>query len=227
MHLWLFMGIRPANGNGLAGAPVPPETYYLAKTSGPASEDGVDVRAIWSPVLFSLPSEIGFSRDLLQEKLSTRLTFKQPDETESFLAVDPAPRDVGMEVAPQELMLTAGKRSAPKPPHGMLQSVQDRPPPRRVYVAPKLMERLVGGIVLPPELNVQAEAAWEVHADMSISKQGTIRHVFIAKPMEDEPLNRAIIQLLYTLRFKAADEPVEGRIEIYSPDVSQSEGASP
>ena len=70
---------------------------------------------VWSPVLFSLPSDMGFSRDLLQEKLHTRLTFKQSDKTESFLAVDSSPRDVGMAVDPQELMLTAGMRSAPRP----------------------------------------------------------------------------------------------------------------
>lgn len=227
MHLWLFMGIRPANGNGLAGAPVPPETHYLANASNPAPADGSAVRTVWSPVLFSLPSDMGFSRDLLQEKLRTRLTFKQPDETESFLVVDPAPRDVGAEVIPQELMLTAGARAAPRPPSGIFQPVENRPAPRRVYVAPALKERLVGGIVLPPELNRKEDAAWEVRADISISKRGVIRHVFLQQPLEAAPLNQSIIQLLYRLRFKPGDGPVDGRIEIYSPEAALGEGASP
>lgn len=229
MHLWLFMAIRPANGDSLAGAPVPPETHYLAHASGPAPTHAGDVRTVWSPVLFSLPSEMGFSRDLLQEKLRTRLTFKQPDETESFLVVDSTPRDFGAEVIPRELMLAAGRRAAPRPPYGIFQPVENRPAPRRVYVAPALKERLEGGIVLPPELNRKGDTAWEVHADITISKLGTIRHVFLEKPLEPASLNRRIIQLLYRLRFKPGDGPVEGRIEIYSPeaDFAPGEGANP
>ncbi len=226
MHLLLFLAIRPANGDGLAGAPIPPETHYLDNSSGPVPAHGSDVRTIWSPVLFSLPSEMGFSRDLLQEKLRTRLTFKQPDETESFLGVVPVSRDAGAEVVPRELMLTAGRRVAPRPPAGVIQPVENRPAPRRVYVAPELKERLVGGIVLPPELNKKEDAAWEVRADISISKQGAIQHVFLEQPLDAAPLNQAIIQLLYGLRFKSGDGPVEGRIEIYSSEAASVEGAS-
>ncbi len=226
MHLLLFMAIRPANGDGLAGAPVPPETHYNAHSSGSDPAHGIDIRMIWSPVLFSLPSEMGFSRDLLQEKLRTRLTFRQPDETESFLGVDPASRDTGAEVVPLELMLTAGGRAAPRPPSVAFRPMENRPAPRRVYVAPELKERLVGGIVLPPELNRKGDTAWEVHADMSISKQGAVRHVFLEQPLKEAPLNQAIIQLLHGLRFKSGDGPVDGSIEIYSSEAAPAEGVS-
>jgi len=226
MHLLLFMVVRPANGDGLAGAPIPPETHYLANSSGPVPAHGSDVRTIWSPVLFSLPSDMGFSRDLLQEKLRTRLTFKQPDETESFLGVVPVSRSAGAEVVPRELMLTVGERAAPWPPFGAFEPVENRPAPRRVYVEPELKKRLVGGIVLPPELNQKGDTAWEVHADISISKQGAVRHVFLEQPLEAPPLNQAIIQLLHGLRFKSGDGPVEGRIEIYSSEAVPGEGAS-
>lgn len=227
MHLLLFMAIRPANGGGLTGAPVPPETHYLASPSGPGSAEGSDIRTIWSPVLFSLPSEMGFSRDLLQEKLRTRLTFRQPDETERFLDVDPALRGAGAVVVPPELTLTAGRRTAPRPPSVVFHPMENRPAPRRVYVDPELKKRLVGGIVLPPELNRKGDAAWEIHADISISTQGAVRHVFLEQPLEAPPLNHAIIQLLHGLRFKSGDGPVEGRIEIYSSDAATGEGARP
>lgn len=225
MHLLLFMAIRPASGDGLAGAPVPPETHYLAHQSGSVPAQGSDIRTVWSPVLFSLPSKMGFSRDLLQEKLHTRLTFRQPDETESFLDVNLASRDAGAEVIPQELMLTAGRRAAPRPPSSVYH-VGTRPAPHRVYIAPELKERLVGGVVLPPELNQRGDAAWEVRADMSISKYGAIRHVFLEQPLEAAPLNQALIQLLHGLHFKSGEGPVDGRIEIYSSEAVRDEGAS-
>jgi len=226
MHLLLFMGVRPANGNGLTGSLVPPETYYLAKPSGSVPASRIGIRTIWSPVLFSLPSELGFSRDLLQEKLRTRLTFRQPDETESFLEVEPFTRNAGAEVVSRELMLTAGGNATPRPPSRVSQPLENRAAPCRVYVAPGLKARLVGGVVLPPELNKKGDTAWEIRADMSVSKQGVVQHVFLEQPLETAPLNQAIIRLLHGLRFRSGDGPVEGRIEIYSSETASAEGAS-
>ena len=247
MHLLLFMGIRPASGDGLAGTPVSPRTHYLANPSGPLPAHGSDIRTVWSPVLFSLPSEMGFSRDLLREKLHTRLTFKQPPETESFLEIDPAlvlhgssapngsralsilRSEAGStrpSLIPQELMFTGMGKAAPRLPSRVLHPPENRPAPRRVYMVPELKDRLVGGVVLPPELNKKGDAAWEIHADISISRQGAVRHVFLEQPLEAAGLNEAIIHLLYGLRFKPGDGPVEGRIEIYSPETAHGEGVS-
>ena len=172
MHLLLFLVMRPTGANALSGVAVPPETRYLAKTSDPLPAAGGNVRTLWSPVLFSLPSEMGFSRDLLNENLRTRLTFSQLVESERFLEVDPASHETGPQVLPQELMITAGAVSAPRLPQEPFQSLEKRPAARRVYVAPELKERLVGGVVLPPELNQDAAASSEVRADVSISKEG-------------------------------------------------------
>lgn len=227
MHLLLFIVVRPVNGSGLSGALVPPETHYLAPPSGSVPEPGIDIRTVWSPLLFSLPSEMGFSRDLLQEKLRTRLTFRQSDATESFLEVDLASRKVGEELVSQELLVAAGRKMAPHPPSSASRLLENQPAPRRVYVDPELKARLVGGVVLPPELNMPVDAAWEIHADMRISKQGTVQHVFLEQPLEAASLNQAIIRLLHGLGFKSGDGPVEGRIEIYSPGAAPGEGENP
>ena len=84
MHLALFMAMRPSNRHGLSGSLVPPHTRYLAKPSGQLPASGESVRTIWSPVLFSLPSEMGFSRDLLEDNLHTRLTFTRKSDSENF-----------------------------------------------------------------------------------------------------------------------------------------------
>jgi len=176
--------------------------------------------------MFSLPSKLGFSRDLLQEKLHTRLTFRQPAETESFLEVASTARNAGAENIPCELMLTAGGNAAPRPPSHAFRPLENQPAPRRVYMDDGLKERLVGGVVLPPKLNKKADAAWEIRADISVSKQGAVQHVFLEQPLEAASLNQALIRLLHGLRFKPGNGPVEGRIEIYSPAVAPGEGAN-
>lgn len=226
MHLLLFMAVRPTTGKGRPGSVVPPETHYLAAPASRLSTAGGNVRMVWSPVLFSLPSKMGFSRDLMQDNLRTRLTFTQPDETESFLEVESALRSDRGTGIPKKLMITSGRTAAPQLPVGTSLPVGKRPSARRIYLDPELKERLVGGVVLPPELNKEKTAPWEIRADMSISKQGVVQHVFLEHPLEAATLNQAVIHLLYGLRFELGDGPVEGRIEIYSPETVPSEGAS-
>ena len=47
----------------------------------------------------------------------------------------------------------------------------------------------------------------------------------LEQPLEEAPLNQAIIQLLHGLHFKSGDGPVDGRIEIYSSETAPGEGA--
>ena len=226
MHLLLFAAVRPADGTSSADLRVPPKTYYRAAPSDALTDSEVDVRVVSSPVLFSLPSSLGFSRDLIANKSNARLTFSQPEESESFLEITPAARTGGTQLSPETLMLSAGEPVAPPPPDQELQLEKKRAAARRIYVAPGLKERLEGGIVLPPELNRQESTAWEVRADISISRQGVVQHVFLEQPLESAELNQSVLQLLHGLRFRSGSSPVEGRIEIYS-TIMSGEGNTP
>lgn len=226
MHLLLFLAVRPATGNALSGVPVPPATAYLANPSGQLpGGGGGNARTLWSPVLFSLPTKMGFSGEMLNENLKTRLTFSRPIESEQFLKMDAAPGGTEPSLDPQALMVTGGSVS-PRLPVETLQAAEKKPAPRRVYVAPGLKERLVGGVVLPPELNQGAAGSWEVRAEVGISKQGRVEHVFLDRPLESPSLNRQVLQLLYGLRFSSGAGPVDGSIEIYAPETSAAGGAS-
>lgn len=224
MHLLLFLAVRPTAGANLSNIARPPATCYLAKPSGKLPETGSDVRTLWSPVLFALPSGMGFSRDLLGENLRTRLTFSRPVEPERFLGIDPASGGTDPQVVLRDLMVTEGPAVAPGLPRDTFQPLEKRPAARRVHVSPELKERMVGGVVLPPELNQDTAGSWEVRADVGISKQGVVQHVFLDHPLESAPLNRQVLQLLYGLRFSSGAGPVDGSIEIYSPETSSAGG---
>jgi len=207
LHLALFLVARPSEGQGRT-APQPPETRYLAT----ARSAGANIRVEGSPVLFSLPSKVGFSGELLHADRHARLTLKQRKEPDAFLEINLAPP----KASPGKFMVTAGETGAPEPPASTFQSLEKPTPTPRVLISPNLENRLVGGIALPPELGKKGDA-WQVRAEVGISAQGEVLHVFLDQPLEPEALNLQVLQLLHGLRFKPGSKPAEGRIELYSP----------
>lgn len=222
LHLLLFAAVSPTDGKGSVGTMMPPATRYLVQAAANLPESGSEVRTVCSPVLFSLPSNMGFSRELMEKDVHTRLSFSQQVEAERFLAVDSAKRVADVRLTPQELMLTAGVASSPGLPADGFLGLEKRPAARRVNLAPELKERLVDGVVLPPALNKDVTEPWEIHASVSVSEYGAVNHVFLDKPLKSVPLNRHVLQLLYGLRFKPG-QAVDGSIEIYSPEAAVEE----
>lgn len=216
LHLLLFVAVEPSRGN-TADRPVdPPRTRYLPASAGDAANAESDVRMVRSPVMFSLPSAMGFSQKLWNNDVQTKKSFLQPEKKEHFLEVETGPQYAGEWLAPLELMISSREIGPALPV-----VVVDGDPPRmvatRVVLAPELKSRLVGGIVLPPELNGAVETPWEVHASISVSEQGAVRHILLEQPLESPERNQQVLRLLYGLRFKAG-EPIESGIDIYSPE---------
>jgi hypothetical protein len=215
-HLVLFVAVEPSRGNAADHPAPPPRTRYLLASTGDAANAESDVRTVRSPVVFSLPSTMGFSQELLNNDVRTKLSFLQPVKTEHFFEDETAPHYFGERLAPLELMIS-GRVKDPSLPV----AVVDIDPPRliatRVVLASELKVRLVGGIVLPPELNRSVETPWEVHASISISEQGAVRHILLEQPLASPERNQQVLRLLYSLRFKAG-EPTESAINIYSPE---------
>lgn len=223
LHALLFLA-RPGNGKGVAGVLVAPKTRYLVQLEQNLSMTGSEIRTVKSPVVFSLPSSVGFSRALLENDVATPLnTFSRPEQSENFLDVDLAPVAGQDALVPRELMLTSGEPGAPGVPSDVYQTVAERPSARRVTIAPELKDRLVGGVVLPPALNQEVEKPWEAKASVTVSEAGNVQHVFLEKPLEQAQLNQQVLQLLYGLRFKPG-RLVEGEVGIYSPETKNNGG---
>ncbi len=218
MHLLLFIGVRPANSASLAKVFIPPQTDYLAPSSGSVPVSGHYARKIWSPILFSLPSEMGFSQGLFDHDVRTALKFSKPTQYESFLDIDAVPRGSGMQINSKALMISAYGVAPPHPSTGPVQRVKKDPIGHRIYMDSDLKKRLVGGIILPPSLNQEVHSTWQACAEISLTPQGLVKHVFLEQPLESEALNQEVIRMLHGLRFKPAEHSTEGRIEIYSPE---------
>jgi hypothetical protein len=221
-HLLLFLAIEPSRGSVSMRREEPPRTWYMQVSSETSATDERALHAVRSPVIFSLPSAMGFSKELLNNDVLTKLSFSQSVKTEHFLEDEMVSQYSGAQLVPVELMVS-GREKKPVLPV----AVVDVGPPRmvatRVVLAPELKVRLVGGIVLPPELNKPVETPWEVHASISVSEQGAVRHILLEQPLESPERNQQVLRLLYGLRFKAG-EPIESSIDIYSPEAEGGRG---
>ena len=225
MHGLLFLAVLPSDGWTLRSAPVPPVTRYAALSAVDEADANI-VRVIKSPVVFALPSATGFSQALADNDVQTRKTFLQPQvRSEHFLEVIPAEMDVEYHLDPHELMISAGSREPQLPAVG---STGPKPnaAPKRVTLSQQLRGRLVGGIILPPDLNKAVEKPWLVHATLGISEQGAVEQVLLDQPLESPALNQQVIRVLSGLRFKPGPATY-GSVEIYSPEATGDQGSAP
>jgi len=216
LHIFFFLLFEAAPQEYRQEYIQPPSTAGLFAPASSAGKVGNDARLIWSPALFSFPSKMGFSRELLQEKPRTRLLSEERREPESFLAAGNETIMEGNAVSAEELLLSSTGPFVPPLPASPVESAVYAPAFRRVYMEPELKARLRGGIELPASLNKTGATAWQVRADIMVDKEGTVEHVFLEAPLKSAEMNQAVLQTLYHLKFSPAQQPVCGRIEIYS-----------
>lgn len=216
LHLLLFAAVAPSRGNGGGNTAPPPQTRYLLASAEEAADAESNVRTVRSPVIFSLPFGMGFSQELSNNDVRTKLSFLQPVKTEHFLETASGSQYAGEQLAPLNLMVSHTEKEPALPTAGDTGEASHTVA-TRVVLSPELKSRLVGGIVLPSELNGAVATPWEVHASISVSEQGAVKHILMEQPLESPEMNHQILRLLYSLRFKAG-EPIESSIDIYSPE---------
>lgn len=222
MHILLFLAAKPSNVNGLVFIPSPPETNYAMPTAEGAVEM-VAVRMIKSPTLFSLPSELGFSRELKLNDVQNKKTITPLQvHSESFHTIDFGARENGKQLHPRELMISETQREAILP-SGKSLPIQPRMGAKRIYLSPELERRLMGSVELPPDLVMPADQPWTVRASVHVSAQGAVEHVMLEQPLDSPSLNQQVLQMIYKLRFTPGDA-VDSSLEIYSPEPERLRG---
>jgi hypothetical protein len=215
MHLLLFVSALPSDETVKSVNLSPPQTHYAMPDADGAADEST-IRMLKSPVLSSLPSALGFSGELLQHDVQNPKKFTPLSVPSAhFLELSSSAQHRGERLNVKDLMISAAERGPGLPADT---SSQDEvyPVGKRVQLAPALQGRLEGGIVLPSGLNQETDTPWMVHAEISISEQGIVEHVFLEQPLESVALNQQVLQVLYSLNFKAGAAQ-QSSIEIYSP----------
>lgn len=163
-YAWILFGLDPAPPpEPRARARPAPVTYMPVEAAG--MPDRPDVRAIWSPVLFSLPTAVGFSRGAPSGPVA-RPPLDPPAEPPPLLALRPQ---------------TPARTPVPLAPVPLPAYVP--PPPRPPAPAGTTMTPLEGAVPADAGFPVAPEArgdrAWEAEAQVDFGEDGLPRHAFV------------------------------------------------
>jgi len=199
--------------------PIPPKTTYLfPEQRSKSMTSTLNQQNIWSPLLFSFPSKMGFSHDYLMQRLQTRITFPAPERAKYFLQLSPQELFNTFTSTETKKLLSRPEKTrlplplAPKSTH--LPQKKEAP---RLRLSSNLKPRLDLPVSFSDPLNQPTQKPWVAHAKISISAYGRVEHVFLKKPIEDPELNKAFLLWIYNMHFKSTPHSTTGTIELFSP----------
>mgnify|MGYP007069029057 CR=1 FL=1 len=223
LHLPLF-GLRPAPPRPVAdvAAPAPPRLRYLPLADPGLDANATDVRVVWSPALFSLPSRLGFRGSSPAPGLSGPSLDSPIHDTARLTAAAQSP-------APPAVL---APRPAARPmlPAVSVPRVFDTPatPAALADVLEPLDDGLRGRLESAPLDPSAADGGrgWEAVVWLAFDEAGLPRHALIERiePPDAPPETRVLLQR--GLRAWRAAPGVErsGRVRIRRPG---AEGAPP
>lgn len=198
----------------------PPAFAYAGGTAA----SGGDLLAVWSPVLFSVPTRMGFSAPLLAD-VANLTPPQNPNPAAPVLA------ERGSYQPP----------AAGPGPHARLTSSISSLVVRAVS-APAFAPRKSSTNILlhilwtdqrgtPRYQSVDVGGAdpwtdrkpWEAQAVLELSEQGSVNHVFLEKPTTSKDRNAALVRILSALNMGPHDMARFGRVTVRFEGVASAE----
>ena len=206
-HGLLLGALRPARSPRPRRPPKPPSVRYLP---GPhAGASWTDARWLWSPVLFSLPSPVGFSR-VRDEGESVRTPLAPPPPAPRFRDAPPAPPEDGPAVLPPRTSAAAAHWN------GLLDGAAPAfsPGPRGPLrlAGAWLADDFERGPADPPA--ALAARAWEARAQIEFDPRGVPERVLVDPPGEDPAFDRELARWLWSWRLKPGRAARDGRLRL-------------
>jgi len=204
-----------------AGSPAPatrvakaPRVTYLP---APAVQgDGAtraDLRVLWSPVLFSLPTPMGFSRSAASNEATLRPPLQQALSTPVLLA-RPVPPPAAPLIPPPVANLAGPAPAAPAVPAA---PVFTAPPPAtsaawQVLLRGGLADAAWQAQPLPPAPADGTAADVEAGAQLEFSREGWAQHVWLDAPTASSNVNAQLVRALLQWRCAPAAAPRSGAV---------------
>jgi hypothetical protein len=225
---YMFWGfwLSPVDQAAKAGLPIAPSVSFLP---GPGTNAMLaDARAIWSPAVFSLPSEVGFSRETLTNTIGARPSLEVPGGDAFFLA------------PPNSAAPESGFRFAPPLEDSVRESLtnlSDRFPEDYVFggaaatntgiqveLFSGLDRRHIKAMDVPREDVLLKDKPWEVTAFVEFNAEGKVSGVFLETKSSFEDVDASLIHALWRWQAEDAKGPVSGRVTFRSPGRPQVAG---
>jgi hypothetical protein len=227
-HAAWLLALTPVTGVALFRAPVGTALAVLPDTDpaeGTSVADGS--RALWTPLLLSLPSPVGFSGSIGGGGLKTVPSLELPGEEVLFLSADEAaPLETVVDTPRVRLLRQAASRLAEPPPG--LDSAPDgallRPPetePIHVTLLHGEPAESLRRPAWPTDVLEKTGRPWEAVIRLQIGPDGDAGHLMLDAPTDDRELNQALVRALADWQWDP--QPVMRRVHVQL----RSYGAAP
>ena len=188
-----------------------PTTNILGGEKGSSA---IDMRKLGSPLLFSFPSEIGYSGAVHEEDNKIDITFVQTVQKERYFSPEWLTKS---EVSPSEAVFIIPSMNQHADFEPVYPPVTPPPNKQRIVLRAPLHHRLLESPIFPDILSMKENRTWHARAFLQVSSLGFVEHLFLDQPLVSEPMNQALLRMLYGLRFTSGT-PSEGWVDIYSPN---------
>lgn len=209
---WWFW-LAPIQPAGTVVAPVVPHVAVLLSVPpGGASNVLSDARALWSPVVFSLPSRGGFSRLALTNEIGARPPLDAHPAEPIFLERGDAPGSRGL--APEGLrdaMNEARKHLARAPDTGAGAAVFSIPATSavpQVVLSDGLEDVRFQDTTVPDRPALRRDSSWEVSLHVEVGADGRVERAFLESGSASRELDSLLVRTVLAWR---AEKPSGGR----------------
>lgn len=183
-----------------------------------------DLRKVWSPVLFALPTSVGFSRLERSRDVNLAPSIETPNNiTVSFdRSVQRALED--KLTSREQLKATVQKTLDTLP----LASVEGRVfaassrlvlPEVRVEYSREVAAAHPHDLFIPQEPALLGQDAWSAAAYIEIGEEGSVQHVLLQKPSTSPERDAWLVRALYQWRFEAQEAKKKGTVRFNYPGI--------
>ena len=182
------------------------KTFWINSGSEPKLD--YDVREVQSPLLFAFPSVAGYSAEMDSSKTRTELRFAKTVQREYFLETVYS-ADSGKCLAVLDDFVERGVPVMEEPAYALRwESNGDE----MVMVSDNLQHRWVTSSFNSPD---DIEGSFLVRAQVEVSENGRVKHLFVESPIENRFWNQAVVRALYAMKFEAGSREL-GWVEVRS-----------
>jgi hypothetical protein len=199
----------------------PHARFLPVRAPADGGEPQSDLRVMWSPVLFALPTPMGFSRAPAAGDGHDRPRVQRPNLEPLLMPPAPAAQRAALVPAPRLPALHDGatfRLDGAAPVFAGLPATTNA-----------MTVEVLGGLaglrcleqslpLMPPELTAES---WTVTALIEVGRAGSVRHVFLDPPSASAAFNAQLTQAFLRWRFAPAAADVQGVVHLHHAPASK------
>jgi hypothetical protein len=200
--IW-FLTLRPVqSARTRIVPPVPVLVYAPPRAADEEGGDDLDARKVWSPVLFSLPSSIGFSRTVLNGTERMRPPLNAPSTSQLFLARPEVTVTNPWAVTRPPLSERVVRAQSPLPRQGdriVFRERNESVRPSMTFSGDLVAQDLLESSL--PGRDASSSGLSEVQVFLKVNERGDVEQVLLEETTPGAPATDRLVASLYRWRF--------------------------